>query len=269
MIAAMTAKSMNEHGGKRIFPKCKPMICYDSPAAATVDRSHYDDLRQKALKGDVVLDMIIPKKSGKAWEVRKGDLCRISVVAGSQVADCNFWNLHNTEERFYSGKTRQLHATHLTVYDRLWSNLPYLRPMATIVADTLKDYGFDEDGASVHDVVGTRCDDYTYKLITGKDRIGSCHAYLTQAVKPYGLTEQDVHDVWNIFMCTGFTKDTHQYFAKTSPAIKGDYVEFIAEIDLLVALSVCPQGDVSVTVGKEVPDEICHPLGVKVFRAKV
>jgi uncharacterized protein YcgI (DUF1989 family) len=54
----------------------------------------------------------------------------------------------------FTGKTRQLHATHLTVYDRLWSNLPYLRPMATVVADSLKKYGIDEDGASVHDVVG-------------------------------------------------------------------------------------------------------------------
>lgn len=55
-------------------------------------------------------------------------------------------------------------------------------------------------------VIGTRCDDYTYKLITGKERSGSCHTYLTEAVKKHGLTEQDVHDVWNIFMCTGFTK---------------------------------------------------------------
>jgi uncharacterized protein YcgI (DUF1989 family) len=55
-------------------------------------------------------------------------------------------------------------------------------------------------------VIGTRCDDYTYKLITGEERSGSCHTYLTEAVKKVGLSEQDVHDVWNIFMCTGFTK---------------------------------------------------------------
>ncbi len=26
-----------------------------------------------------------------------------------------------------------------------------------------------------------------------------------------------VHDVLNVFMCTGFTQDTHQYFMKASP----------------------------------------------------
>lgn len=150
-------------------------------------------------------EFVIPKKSAKTWEMKTDELCRITVLEGSQVGDMNFWNLHNKKERF-SGKTRQLHATHLTVYHRLWSNLPYLRPMATIVGDSLKNYGIDEDGASIHDVIGTRCDDYTYKLITGKDRSDSCHTYLTKAITEIGLEESDVHDVWNIFMCTGFTK---------------------------------------------------------------
>lgn len=268
-----TYKSMSSGGwcGRgdrpRIFPRRPAVICYDSPSAAKVSCIHYDDLRLKALMGKQIQELTVPKKSAATWEMKEGDLCRITVTEGSQVGDVNFWNLQNKQERFYSGKTRQLHATHLTVYDRLWSNLPYLRPMATIVADSLKNYGIDEDGASVHDVIGTRCDDYTYKLITGKERSGSCHTYLTKAVKKHGLTEQDVHDVWNIFMCTGFTKDTHQYFTKASPARKGDYIEFIADMDLLVAMSTCPQGDVSTPVGKPVPDENCHPLGVEVFRA--
>ena len=62
----------------------------------------------------------------------------------------------------------QIHATHLSRGDRLWSNMPYLRPLATIVEDTI-DYGFDEDGAGVHDVIGSRCDPYTNHLMTGKD----------------------------------------------------------------------------------------------------
>jgi uncharacterized protein YcgI (DUF1989 family) len=59
------------------------------------------------------------------------------------------------QERFYTSKTRQLHASHLTTYDRLWSCFPYMRPMATIIKDTI-DYGIDKDGAGVHDVIGSR-----------------------------------------------------------------------------------------------------------------
>ena len=35
-----------------------------------------------------------------------------------QVGDLNLWCAGNLEERFYTGKTRQLHATHLTKGDR-------------------------------------------------------------------------------------------------------------------------------------------------------
>jgi hypothetical protein len=31
----------------------------------------------------------------------------------------------------------------VTVFDRLWSTLPYLRPMATITSDSLAGYGVD------------------------------------------------------------------------------------------------------------------------------
>jgi len=192
---------------RRTFVKYKPIICYNSPEAAKISKSEYDDLRFQSLMGNLIESFIIEKKTAKTWSMLKGNLCRISLCEGSQVADLNFWNFHNTKEHFYSGKTRQLHSSHLKVYDRLWSCFPYLRPMATFVFDSLKDYGIDEDGGALHDVIGTRCDDYTYKLITGKERFQSCHSYLTEAIKrERGMKEADVHDVWNVFMCTGFTK---------------------------------------------------------------
>jgi uncharacterized protein YcgI (DUF1989 family) len=48
-------------------------------------------------------------------------------------------------------------------------------------------------------------------------------------VAPFGLLEEDVHDVLNAFMCTGFTRDTNQYFTKPSPVRVGDYIEFLGE----------------------------------------
>jgi uncharacterized protein YcgI (DUF1989 family) len=78
------------------------------------------------------------------------------------------------------------------------------------------------------------------------------------------LTETNVHDVLNVFMCTGFMKDTHQYFTKPSPVQVGDYLEFLAETDLRVAASTCPQGDVSIACGSG-GEPVVYPLTVQVY----
>jgi uncharacterized protein YcgI (DUF1989 family) len=75
-----------------------------------------------------------------------------------------------------------------------------------------------------------------------------------------------VHDVLNVFMCTGFTRDTRQYFMKASPVRPGDFIEFFAEIDLLGALSACPGGDCSAEHSSD--SAKCYPLKVEVFRPK-
>src|SRR3954462_8642114 len=46
-----------------------------------------------------------------AFEVPAGHFFRIVSVEGPQVGDLNLWNAHDLTERFYSGKTRALHAT--------------------------------------------------------------------------------------------------------------------------------------------------------------
>jgi len=185
-------------------------------------------------KAELVEELVIPARGALSWNVPAGHLWRILCSHGPQVADMNCWNAHQPQqERFYSSKTRQIHATHLSTGDRLWSNMPYLRPLATIVADTIS-YGYDSDGAGVHDVIGSRCDPYTHWLMTAGDNSNvCCHSNLTRAAAQAGLSESDVHDV---------TKDTHQYFTKPSPVQVGDYIEFLAETDLLVAASTCPQG---------------------------
>src|SRR5207253_5922628 len=116
----------------------------------------------------LVDEFIIPIRSGRAWPVKAGQLCRVVTVEAAQVADFNCWNLHNPRERFWAARTKQLHRAHLTTYDRLWSSLPYLRPLATITNDTVR-YGEDEDGGRCHDLLGTRCDPYVNKLLTGEE----------------------------------------------------------------------------------------------------
>jgi uncharacterized protein YcgI (DUF1989 family) len=245
----------------------RPVICYPVDGLPQVDLAPYLAARQGWHK---VAEVVVPARDARCFPVAAGQFFRITSVDGPQVGDLNLWAAHDLTQRFYSGKTRALHGTHLSAGDRMWSSFPTLRPMATITEDTLDWYGFDAFGGSVHDVIGTRCDPYTHTLLSqGGQYHHCCHSNLTRALSdatglPLLQAEAHVHDVLNVFMCTGFTRDTGQYFMKASPVRPGDFIEFFAEIDLLGGLSACPGGDCSAEHSSDVA--ACHPLLVEVFQ---
>ena len=243
-----------------------PVVVYPTDALPAPDLAGYRAARAGWAK---VAEVIVPPRDGRAFAVPAGHFFRIACTEGPQVGDLNLWHPADLGERFFSGKTRALHGTHLSTGDRLWSSLPHLRPMATITEDSLDWYGADQWGGRVHDVIGTRCDPYTNRLLTGGDYHRCCHSNLARALAAAtGLSlaaaEPHVHDVLNVFMCTGFTRDAGRYFMKASPARPGDFLELFAEIDLLAALSACPGGDCS--AGHSSDAAACHPLRVEVFR---
>jgi len=241
-----------------------PVVCYPNENIST-NLEILHKARQHIKK---INEVIIPPRDAKTFKVKSGNFFRIESIEGPQVGDLNIFQADNLDEKFYSGKTRALYGTHISVGDKMFSSFPYLRSLATITWDTLDWYGYDKDGGSVHDVIGTRCDPYTTKLISGNDYHYCCHSNLTRAlVKEQGLNKNDaekiVHDVLNVFMLTGFTNDTKQYFMKSSPVRPGDFLEFFAETDLLGVLSACPGGD----CGSEHSSDIakCYPLKVSIW----
>lgn len=244
------------------------MVVYTGDGLPPFDDAFYAQVRTGMTK---VGEMLVPPRDARCFDVPAGHVFRIVSVEGPQVGDLNLWSRHDLAERFFSGKTRAIHATHLSTGDRLWSTLPYLRPMATIVHDSLDWYGWDADGGGIHDVIGTRCDPYTNRLLKGGDYHHCCHSNLTRALADHrGLSlaeaEPHIHDVLNVFMCTGFTADTHQYFMKASPVRPGDALELFAEIDLTGALSACPGGDCGAGHSDDVA--ACHPLLVEIWRPR-
>lgn len=244
----------------------KPVICYPIDTLPDPDLARFEAVRPGLMKVD---EVTVAPREAACFSVPAGHFFRIHSVEGAQVGDLNLWNANDLGERFYSGKTRALHGTHLSTGDRMWSSFPQLRPMALITHDTLDWYGWDADGGSVHDVIGTRCDPYTHHLLSGENYHHCCHSNLTRALAahlnmPVSEVEQHVHDVLNVFMCTGFTQDTHQYFMKSSPVRPGDYLEFFAEIDLLGGLSACPGGDCSSGHSSDVA--ACYPLLVEILK---
>ncbi|MEM6940384.1 MAG: DUF1989 domain-containing protein [Pseudomonadota bacterium] len=242
-----------------------PVICYPPETLPKPDMAGHARARASLRKTSALR---VPPRDARCLFIPAGHYFRIVSIEGPQVGDFNLWNAHDLSERFYSGKTRALHGTHLTTGERMWSSFPHLRPMATITHDTLAWYGIDAFGGSVHDVIGTRCDPYTHNLLHGGQYHYCCHSNLTRALSTHlgqSLQEAEphVHDVLNVFMCTGFTRDTGQYFMKQSPVRPGDYLEFFAEIDLIAGLSACPGGDCSATHSSDAA--ACFPLLIEVF----
>lgn len=139
----------------------EPAPAYQATAGSPLhaDRELYSKIGATKSK-ELINSFVLPVRSGRAWTVPAGQICRISTPEGPQVGDLNIWSLHNPRERFWAARTRQLHRSHVTTFDRLWSCLPYLRPLVTITADSLANYGVDGVGGRVHDLLGTRCDPY-------------------------------------------------------------------------------------------------------------
>ena len=109
-----------------------PVICYPTHSLPQPDVAFYRQLRAAAKPSDAVL---VPPREAATFTVPMGGFFRISSIEGPQVGDLNLWNANDLSERFYSGKTRALHGTHLTTGDRMWSAFPHLRPLATIIED--------------------------------------------------------------------------------------------------------------------------------------
>ena len=106
----------------------EPVICYPVGGLPLPDLSGLQAIRRTATQSDQIT--VLPRDAA-CIVVPAGAFFRITSVEGPQVGDLNLWNANDLNERFYSGKTRALHGTHLSTGDRMWSGFPMMRPMAT------------------------------------------------------------------------------------------------------------------------------------------
>lgn len=185
--------------------------------------------------------------TGKALPVQRGQVLRIEQLGSGQCADFNAFNLHDYRECFHTGRTRHLHGLHPSVGDHLWSAPPRERPMLTII----------DDPVGTNDIQYPRCTGFLYEYQYGFELHTNCHDILAESIREYGLTPDDVHDSFNFWMHTG-VEDDHM-FIKRLLARQGDYVELIAQMDVLAVPNVCG-ADIFSTSNFEL-----KPLLVQVF----
>ena len=205
-----------------------------------VSPSRYAEIVMRPDRRKLAQSFVIPARIGKAFDLPAGQIARVTCVEGPQVADMIVFNADDPAEKFWSGRTRVIHGGHLKVGDHLWSVPPRVRPMLTLVADTLE-HPTHPFGARSHDLLYCRCDSRMYEIVYGRTDARNCNDNLAEAIAEFGIGPEHVHDPLNIFMTTGLNDEGKPFYLPCD-AKQGDYVELLAEIHCLIAISACPGG---------------------------
>ena len=172
---------------------------------------------------------VVAPRDGLAFVVASGRRFRITDVEGQQVSDVVVFSTDDPTERLSQGNTRKLNNTWLlTTGHRLYSTK--CRPLLTIVADTV----------GRHDLQSSACSPYDYPIRFGVTGHPSCLAILRGVLEPHRVPEHLIPDPFNVFMNTDVA-ETGRIEVRAPLSKPGDYVEFQADMDCLVAMTVCPQ----------------------------
>ncbi len=199
-------------------------------------------------------DIIAQPVSGKALPVYRAEVLRIIQCEGEQCVDFNAFNLHDFKEYLGVSNTRSYHGFRPEKGDLIWSVHSRNRPMYAIL---------EMPETCVTDLLGGRCKAALhYAEGFTRDRGGihtNCQDTLSACVREYGLTPDDVHDSFNMWMNTEWDS-TGQYWITQNTGRKGDYVDLLSIFDTLAVPIVCGSGDTGIT-----SNHSFKPIQIQVF----
>jgi uncharacterized protein YcgI (DUF1989 family) len=175
----------------------------------------------------------VPAGRARAFGVPAGERFAVVAVDGAQVGDLVAFNAGDLTEWLSTAHTRRaLNRVRVREGDVLVSTLR--RPMLALV----------EDRVGAHDILSPPCDARRYLLDYGVAGHANCLdnlvEALAEALAPDRLEAWRIPNPVNLFQNTRIEPDG-RLTQHESPARPGDRVVFEARLDLLVALSACPQ----------------------------
>ena len=200
----------------------------------------------------VLEDFVIPAGRGHAFLVPRGAVLRIHLVEDRQVGDCCFFNANDHREVFHVGQSWALNVMlgtgNAKSFRHFYSKPPRENVMLTVLEDTVRNHWGN---------MGGRCSKRLYELRDGDRNHRSCQENLAEALAPFGVSGDDIVDIFNVFMNVEVRPDGSFTILPPS-AKKGDYIELRAEMDVLAAISACPADRNATNDGR------AKPLGVTV-----
>ena len=172
----------------------------------------------------------IPARSGKAARVSAGQRIKVVNTHGTQVVDAWAFNaLDLTEWMSMEASRASLLKLAASVGDTFVTN--QRRPILTLIEDT---------SGCAHDTLIAPCDRWRYGLLGVQGYHDNCKDNLNAALANLGVVIRATPGSLNLFMNIPWTLDGKLAWGEPVSS-SGGYVVFRAEMDLVIALSACPQ----------------------------
>lgn len=174
-------------------------------------------------------DIIIPP--GGHWSARlpKGVTLTLVDIEGCQAVDLLCYNAHDPSDRYSAADTMKIAGSiFIGKGSKLYSDMSNL--LFTVTDDT----------CGRHDTIGGCCSRESNRLRYGVPDGPNCRDNFLRALVPFGLGKRDIVANLNFFMSVPVLPDGQMAIA-AGHSRPGDSVTLRAEMDVLVALSNCPQ----------------------------
>ena len=168
-------------------------------------------------------------RTGTSLLLAKGQRLRITDPLGRQVSDLAAYNAADVRETLSNGRTFDYAGKiYLTTGDKLYSNRS--NPLLTIVEDTV----------GRHDFLMTPCSADTFRLrYPDQEPHHGCFGNLAFALERHGIGRDGIPSPFNCFMNVRVDGVTGEMSIEAPLSKAGDYVDFVAEMDLIVAVTAC------------------------------
>jgi hypothetical protein len=193
----------------------------------------------------------LPRNTGFAFDLKAGQAVRIT---SQTIIDFVCFNHENLRERFDQARTKaNQRKVFISTGDQLISKLN--NTMMTIVEDTFKEGHHDlQEGMCSrkrHELAAAKgIWEKTYGRPLSEMPLRGCTENLGSVLAPYGIAVEDVPSPFNIFQHMIIHPDTGELeHSHIRPKPPGAYVTLRAEMDLLAALSTCPDMAAGGTTG--------------------
>jgi uncharacterized protein len=178
-----------------------------------------------------ILNQIVPAEQPWSGIIRKGQTLRIADLEGQQAVDTLFYNANDYTERYSAQDTVRVQASpYITAGTALISNEG--RVMLRVTVDTCGGHDTSAGACS--------CESNTVRFGHHTKYLHACRENFVLEVSKYGMSKRDIVPNINFFMNVPILP-AGELAIVDGLSKPGDYVEMIAETDVLCVISNCPQ----------------------------